>query len=111
MKMKNDTPIDDVTQDPTAVQEDGDESTQPSYVDLDAEVKVKSGINVGGNDQLPAVKAFLQHPARALSVRELAVLMGCDEQSAKDDLQSLLVAGLVHQTNELDGDQFRFRLI
>jgi hypothetical protein len=93
--MKNDTPVDHV----------------PSYVDLDAEVKVKSGINVGGNDQLPAVKAFLKHPARALSARELAVLLNIGEDEATDVLEILSRDDLIVRTNELDGDQFRFRLI
>ncbi len=81
----------------------------PKYVDLDAEVQVKSGVNAG-ND-LPAIKAFLQHPARALSARELAILMETGEKKAEDALDVLVKEGVVVQTNELDGDQFRFRLI
>ncbi len=88
---------------------------EPKFVGLDSVVVVKSGINAAPNDDytgLPALNAFLLHPARALSVSELSILMvDTTEEAAGEAMDKLVDDGLVVQTNELDGKQFRYRLI
>lgn len=87
-------------------------TSEKNYVDLDAEVQVKSGVNANGEQEtLPAVKAFLEHPARALSARELGILMDVEEKEAEEALKVLYRENVVVRTNEIDGQLFRYRLI
>ena len=116
----NEAPPIDQIEDPN-MGSDQDIHSEKKYVDLDSVVVVKSGINAAPNDSyeaLPALKAFLAHPARALSARELHILMTTAGEETKESVELVSLAldtlvddGLVVQTNELDGKQFRYRLI
>lgn len=90
-------------------------SKEPRYVDLDSEVHVQSGINLAPDTEnhdevLRAATMFMKHPARALSVRELSLLMEGDIDDCQGYLDSLEAAGVIHETNELDDGYKRYRL-
>lgn len=112
--MQIDTPIDSI-EDPNAGTEEAAEAKEPRYVDLDATVVVKSGINLPVDeeevDAITAAKAFLAHPARALSARELAVIADIDEVVASEAIDVLVAANWLFETNELDGILKRFRVV
>ena len=92
---------------------------EPNYVDMDSDVKVKSGINVGPDvdnrdEVLRAATMFMKHPARALSARELAILMPDEYLNvdfAQGYIESLVEAGFLHEVNELDDGFKRYRVM
>ncbi len=57
-----------------------------------------------------ALEAFNRHPNRALSARELALLLDEDGESCVTYLLDLDDAGFIVETNEFDGDFVRYRL-
>lgn len=87
----------------------------PNYVDLDSEVQVQSGINVSEDQDevLRAATCFMKSPNRALSARELGILMAVDDDivDTYGYIDELVYAGFIHEVNELDGEYKRYRVV
>lgn len=58
-----------------------------------------------------ALEKFNRHPARALSARELGIMLDEDSKVAQDYLDELETAGFIAETNERDGQYVRYRLV
>ena len=101
-------------------QESGQFEPDVRYVDLDSEVQVKSGINVLDNQDevLRAATMFMKSPNRALSARELAILLYSNDpkddftdEGVQEFIDSLVESGFIHEVNELDGAYKRYRVV
>lgn len=92
-------------------QESGQFEPDVRYVDLDSEVQVVSGVNVSEDQDevLRAATMFMKSPNRALSARELGILMDVD--NAAEFTDALVEAGFIHEVNELDGAYKRYRVV
>ena len=56
------------------------------------------------------LELFNRHPARALSAREVGIMLDEDSKVAQDYLDDLEDAGFIFETNERDGQYTRYRL-
>ena len=58
-----------------------------------------------------ALEVFNRHPARALSARELAIMLDEDRKDCEQYLEDLEEAGFIVETKESDGAFIRYRVV
>lgn len=116
-------PDDNRFESPTEEDFSGDDP-KVRFVDLDSEVQVQSGINVGDDvdnrdEVLRAATCFMKSPNRALSARELSILMLNQSDAlgdfgvrlAQEYIDALVEAGFLHEVNEPDDGYKRYRVV